>query len=33
MLGDGEKYFEATIGQSTNRSGMAQGNAPAKSDK
>jgi Flp pilus assembly secretin CpaC len=33
MLGDGEKYFEAIIGQSANRSGMAAGNAPAKSDK
>ena len=33
MLGDGEKFFEAIIGQSANRSGMAAGNAPAKSDK
>jgi Flp pilus assembly secretin CpaC len=33
MLGDGEKFFEAVIGQSANRSGMAQGNAPAKADK
>jgi hypothetical protein len=33
MLGDGEKYFEAIIGQSANRSGMAAGNAPAKTDK
>jgi len=33
MLGDGEKYFEGAISQSTNRSGLAQGNAPTKSDK
>jgi Flp pilus assembly secretin CpaC len=33
MLGDSEKFFEAIIGQSANRSGMAQGNAPAKSEK
>lgn len=33
MLGDGEKYFEGTISQTVTRSGMAQGNAPAKADK
>ena len=33
MPGDAEKYFESIIGQTTNRSGLAQGNAPAKSDK
>jgi hypothetical protein len=33
MLGDGEKFFDGIIGQSTNRSGMAAGNAPAKTDK
>jgi len=32
-LGDSEKYFEAVIGQSATRSGMAQGAAPAKSEK
>ena len=37
MPGDGmprdpEKYFDTIIGQTTNRSGLAQGNAPAKSD-
>ena len=31
-LGDSEKYFEYVIGQSANRSGMAQGNAQ-KADK
>jgi len=39
MPGDGmpprdiEKYFETILGQTTNRSGMAQGIAPSKSDK
>jgi Pilus formation protein N terminal region len=39
MPGDGmpprdtEKYFETIVGQTTNRSGLAQGNAPQKSDK
>jgi len=33
MLGDGEKYFDGVIGQTVSRSGMAQGNAPSKSDK
>jgi hypothetical protein len=33
MPGDAEKYFDGIIGQTTNRSGLAQGNAPAKSDK
>jgi Flp pilus assembly secretin CpaC len=33
MPGDAEKYFDSIIGQTTNRSGLAQGNAPAKSDK
>jgi hypothetical protein len=33
MPGDGEKFFDGIIGQSTNRSGLAAGNAPAKSDK
>jgi len=28
-----EKYFDGIIGQTTNRSGLAQGNPPAKSDK
>ena len=31
--GDAEKYFDGIIGQTTNRSGLAAGNAPAKSDK
>jgi hypothetical protein len=30
---DIEKYFETILGQTTNRSGMAQGIAPSKSDK
>lgn len=33
MPGDAEKYFDGIIGQTTNRSGLAAGNAPAKSDK
>jgi hypothetical protein len=33
MPGDAEKYFDSIIGQTTNRSGLAAGNAPAKSDK
>jgi Pilus formation protein N terminal region len=33
MPGDGEKHFDGIIGQTTNRSGLAQGNPPAKSDK
>ena len=33
MPGDAEKYFDGIIGQTTNRSGLAQGNAPSKSDK
>jgi Flp pilus assembly secretin CpaC len=33
MPGDGDKFFDGIIGQSTNRSGLAAGNAPAKSDK
>jgi Pilus formation protein N terminal region len=33
MPGDAEKYFDGIIGQTTNRSGLAQGNPPAKSDK
>jgi len=33
MPGDGDKFFDGIIGQSTNRSGMAAGNAPAKTDK
>jgi hypothetical protein len=33
MPGDAEKFFDGIIGQTTNRSGMAQGNAPAKADK
>jgi hypothetical protein len=33
MPGDGEKHFDGAIGQTTNRSGLAQGNAPTKSDK
>lgn len=37
MPGDGmprdpEKFFEAIVGQTTNRSGLAQGNAPQKSE-
>ena len=33
MPGDAEKFFDSIIGQTTNRSGLAAGNAPAKSDK
>jgi Pilus formation protein N terminal region len=33
MPGDAEKFFDGIIGQTTNRSGMAAGNAPAKADK
>jgi Pilus formation protein N terminal region len=33
MPGDAEKFFDGIIGQSSNRSGLAAGNAPAKSDK
>jgi hypothetical protein len=33
MPRDSEKYFEAIVGQTTNRSGLASGNGPAKSDK
>jgi hypothetical protein len=33
MPGDAEKHFDGIIGQTTNRSGLAQGNAPSKSDK
>jgi Flp pilus assembly secretin CpaC len=33
MPGDYDKFFDGIIGQTTNRSGMAAGTAPAKSDK
>jgi Flp pilus assembly secretin CpaC len=33
MPGDAEKYFDGIVGQTTSRSGLAQGNPPAKSDK
>ena len=33
MPGDYDKFFDGIIGQTTNRSGMAAGNAPAKADK
>jgi hypothetical protein len=33
MPRDSEKYFDTIVGQTTNRSGLASGNAPAKSDK
>jgi hypothetical protein len=32
MPRDSEKFFEAIVGQTTNRSGLAQGNAPQKSE-